>query len=120
MKIHGVRKPYQCVESIRSPVLPLSHRSNDLCERVEVLIFNEQPVLFEERNDPRFKVRQPCNRVGQHCAVWSLVIELPAIEVITKPLKQLSLFLVLIHLEDWRELPTSSASGVSLIPMDAY
>ncbi len=120
MKIHGIRKPDESIESIRSPVLPPPHRSDDLREQSEVLSFHEQPVLFEEREYPFLKVRQPCDRVGHHSAVWSFVIELSAIEVITNPLQQFKLFLVLIHLEDWRELPTSSASGVSSISMDAY
>ena len=86
--------------------------------RSEVLFFHEQPVLFEERSDPCFEVRQPCDRVGRNRAVGSFVIELSAIEVITIRSSSSS-SLCADTPGDWRELPTFSASGVSLISIAA-
>ena len=120
MSIHGVSRADEPIESFRGPVLPLLHRSDDLCERSEISVLHSQRVLLEERNHRIGEIAQPADREGHHRAVRSFAVQVPAAEVGRDPLEHIAIRLVLGHLEDWRELPASGASGIRLVAVDAH
>ena len=95
MSVHGVRGPHDSFESRRLKMLLRPDRTHDGGETLEVCVFHDETVAFEERNHLALELHEGVDGEDEDRTRWTLRADVAATEEADQRFEHTSMITVL-------------------------